>query len=45
MNQIEIWNNSRNLIPLIVPISHSRTYIPQSMKEELVDNVVLANMD
>lgn len=45
MKQIEIWNNSKNTIPLIVSIPHSGTYIPQTMQEELVDNVVFANMD
>lgn len=38
MKQIEIWNDSKNTIPLIVSI-------PQTMQEELVDNVVLSNMD
>lgn len=45
MNQIEIWNNGKNAIPLIVSIPHSGTYIPQTMQEKLVDNVILANMD
>lgn len=45
MNEIEIWNNSKNKIPLIVSIPHSGTYIPKTMQEKLLDNVILSNMD
>lgn len=45
MDKIEIWNNNKNKIPLIISIPHSGTYIPQTMKENLVDNLILANMD
>ena len=45
MDKIEIWNNSKNITPIIVSIPHSGTYIPQNMKNKLIDNVVLANMD
>lgn len=45
MNQIEIWNNRKNTIPLIVSIPHSGTYIPPIMKKKLADHVVLANID
>jgi len=45
MNQIEIWNNNRNIMPLIVSIPHSGTYIPQTIHDKLVDNIVLANID
>lgn len=45
MNEIEIWNNGKNKIPLIVSIPHSGTYIPQTMQEKLLDNVILSNMD
>lgn len=45
MNKIEIWNEDKNEIPLIVSIPHSGTYIPQEMRGNLIDNVVLSNMD
>lgn len=45
MDKIEIWNNSKNITPIIVSIPHSGTYIPQTMKNKLIDNVILANMD
>ena len=45
MYEIEIWNNGKNKIPIIVSIPHSGTYIPQTMKEKLVDNLIFANMD
>lgn len=45
MNNIEIWNKDNNKTPIIVSIPHSGTYIPKSMKEDLVDNIILANMD
>lgn len=45
MNEIEIWNDSKNKIPLIVSVPHSGTYIPQTMQEKLLDNVILSNMD
>ena len=45
MNSVEIWNSNKNTLPLIVSIPHSGTYIPQIMKENLVDNLILANMD
>lgn len=45
MNEIEIWNDDKNKIPLIVSIPHSGTYIPQTMQEKLVDNLILANID
>lgn len=45
MNEIEIWNDGKNKIPIIVSMPHSGTYIPQTMKENLVDNLILANMD
>lgn len=38
MNEIEIWNGDKNKLPIIVSIPHSGTYIPQTMKENLVDN-------
>ena len=45
MNNITIWNNDKNEIPIIVSIPHSGTYIPRIMKKNLISNVVLANMD
>lgn len=45
MKQFEIWNNYKNKIPIIISIPHSGTYIPQIMKNKLIDNVILANMD
>lgn len=45
MNKIEIWNNDKNKVPIIVSIPHSGTYIPQTMKKELIDSVILANID
>lgn len=45
MNNIEIWNNHGNRMPIIVSIPHSGTYIPKEMKDNLIDNIILANMD
>ena len=45
MDKIEIWNNNKNITPIIVSIPHSGAYIPQTMKNKLIDNVILANMD
>ena len=45
MNNITIWNNDKNEIPIIVSIPHSGTYIPRIMKKNLINNIVLANMD
>lgn len=45
MDKIKIWNNSKNITPIIVSIPHSGIYIPQTMKNKLIDNVTLANMD
>lgn len=45
MNNVEIWNEKNNKIPVIVSIPHSGTYIPKVMKEKLIDDIALANMD
>ena len=45
MNNIEIWNKYNSKIPIIVSVPHSGTYVPKLMKENLVDNIILANMD
>lgn len=45
MENIEIWNEKNNKIPVVVSIPHSGTYIPKVMKEKLKDNIVLANID
>lgn len=45
MKNIEIWNENNNKIPIIVTIPHSGTYIPKTMKENLLENVILSNMD
>lgn len=45
MNKIEIWNENNNKIPIIISIPHSGTYIPKNMKENLLENVVLSNID
>lgn len=45
IDNIEIWNKNNNKIPIIVSIPHSGTYLPITMKKNLVDNVVLSNMD
>lgn len=42
MNNIEIWNEKDSKIPIIISIPHSGTYIPKTMKENLLENVVLA---
>ncbi len=45
MENIEVWNKSSNKIPIVVSIPHSGTYLPKEMKDKLIDNVVLPNMD
>lgn len=45
IDNIEIWNKYNNKIPIIVSIPHSGTYLPVTMKEKLIDNIILANMD
>lgn len=45
IDNIEIWNKDNNKIPIIVSIPHSGTYLPVAMKEKLIDNTILANMD
>lgn len=45
MLSIEVWNKENNKIPIIVSIPHSGTYLPVTMKEKLIDNIILANMD
>lgn len=45
MENIEIWNRENRKHPFIISIPHSGMYLPKKMKENLKDNVVLANMD
>lgn len=45
MKNIEIWNEKNNETPVIVSIPHSGTYIPKVMKEKLIDDIVLANIN
>lgn len=45
MDNFEIWNETKNEIPIIVSIPHSGIYLPKKMKDNLVDNIILANMD
>lgn len=45
MENIEIWNKNKNILPIVVSIPHSGTYLPKSMKEKLIDNIILSNMD
>ncbi len=45
MENIEIWNRANKKYPLIISIPHSGIYIPKTMKENLKDNIILANMD
>ncbi len=45
IDNIEIWNKDNNKIPIIVSIPHSGTYLSVAMKEKLIDNTILTNMD
>lgn len=45
MQNIEIWNKNKNILPIVVSIPHSGTYLPKPMKEKLIDNIILSNMD
>lgn len=45
MNNFDIWNETKNEIPIVVSIPHSGTYLPKEMKDNLADNIILANMD
>ena len=45
MGNIEIWNKEKNNYPIIISIPHSGTHLPREMKEKMLENCVLANMD
>lgn len=45
MNSVEIWNENKNIYPIIVSIPHSGTYLPKEMIDNLIDNILLPNMD
>lgn len=45
MDNIEVWNKYNNKIPIIISIPHSGTYLPELMKQKLISNTVLANID
>lgn len=45
MNNIEIWNEKNNKIPVIISIPHSGTHIPEIMKKKLISETTLSNMD
>lgn len=42
---ITIWNEHRHDVPLVVSMPHSGTFVPQQMREQLLDGVVLPNTD
>lgn len=42
---MKIWNEENNNLPIVVSIPHSGTYIPEGMKKQLQENILLPNMD
>lgn len=44
-DKYSIWNNDKHDIPVVISIPHSGFYLTKEMSENLVDDLVLANMD
>lgn len=45
INKIQLYNENKHLYPFIVSIPHSGTLISEIMYNNLIKNVILANMD
>lgn len=44
-NKIQLFNENKHLYPFIISIPHSGTLISETMYNNLIKNVILANMD
>lgn len=45
INNYELYNEDKNIYPIVISIPHSGTYVPEYIREKMLPEVVLTNTD